>query len=242
MITGVTAETGFAAEPWASHYSRLRWEQGDHVLIAAPTKAGKTTMAHKLASKRSHVVMLVTKTHDDTIRREFKGWDKVHAWSEIKPWHTKVLLWPKPGKTLRETLAIQQDVMRDALDGIGRGNRTGWSGWGVIVDESHYITAPGFLNLGREIAMLHHVGRSAGISMLNLTQRPSWIPKIIYSSVSHAYIARTRDKDDLRKLAELGGINVRDTADNVASLATRHDYVYVSPQTDAYPSLVNVRR
>lgn len=242
MTVTASTDTGFAPVPWRDHYSGLQWRQGEHVLLAAPTGAGKTSLARKLADKRSHVVMLVTKTHDETIRKDFAGWDRIHAWSELKPWHTKVLLWPKPGKTLAETLGIQRTVMRDALDGIGRGNRSGWSGWGVIVDESHYMTDPSFLNLNREIAMLHHVGRSAGISMLDLTQRPAWIPKIIYSSVSHAYIARTRDVADLKRLADLGGIDPRTTADNVTTLSTRHDYVYVSPQTDALPSIVNIRK
>ena len=241
-MTATATETAFAPAPWATHYRALQWRQGEHVLLAAPTSAGKTTMARKLADKRSHVIMLVTKTHDETIRAEFRGWDRVHSWSELKPWHTKVLLWPKPGKTLADTLNLQRDVMRDALDGIGRGNRTGWSGWGVVVDESHYMTDPKFLNLGKEIAMLHHVGRSAGISMMDLTQRPSWIPKIIYSSVTHAYVARTRDAGDLKRLADLGGIDPRLTAHAVATLPTRHDYVYVSPQTDAPPAIVNTRR
>ena len=232
----------YGAASWPDHYKNLRWAQGEHLLIAAPTGAGKTTLARKLVEKRSHAVMLVTKTHDDTIKREFKGWERVDQWSDIKPWHRRVLLWPKPGKTLAETLTIQREVMRTALDGIGRGNRTGWSGWGVLVDESHYLTDPSFCGLGKEIAMLHHVGRSAGISMLNLTQRPAWIPKIIYSSVSHAYVARTRDAADLKRLADLGGVDPRQAALNVANLPTRHDYVYLSPQSDALPAIVNVRK
>lgn len=228
-------------QAWQEHYDRLAWSQGDHILIAAPTKAGKTTMVRKLADKRSHTVMLVTKTHDSTIRNDFKGWDRIHSWPP-SPWQTRVLLWPKPGKTLRETLDRQRDVFGHALDRIARGNRDGWSGWGVIVDESHYITDPAFCGLGREIAMMHHVGRSAGISMMDLTQRPAWIPKIIYSSVTHAWIARTRDRDDLKRLADLGGVDPHTVRDTVSALPSRHDYLYVNPQGDARPVIVNTRK
>ena len=196
----------------------------------------------KLADKRSHFVMLVTKTHDNTIRDEFKGWTRRGSWGELKPWDRHVLLWPKPGKTLRETKSIQREIMQDALDGIGRGNRSGWSGWGDGVDEMHYLTDPQYLGLHSDVAMLHHVGRSAGISMLDLTQRPSWIPKIIYSSITHAYIARTRDREDLKRLSDLGNIDSRNVGQSVSSLGDRHDYVYLNPQGDVPPSIINTRR
>jgi hypothetical protein len=228
-------------QPWGEHFETLPWHQGDHLLIAAPTKAGKTTMVRRLADKRSHSVMLVTKTHDPTIRNEFKGWDVLRSWPP-SPWQDKVLLWPKPQRTARATLMHQRGVFGEALDRIFRGNRDGWSGWNVIVDESHYLTSREFCDLGPAIAMLHHQGRSAGVSMVNLTQRPAWIPKIIYSSVTHAWIARTRDMDDLKRLADLGGIDPRQMRDTVARLPSRHDYVYVNPQGDARPVIVNTRK
>lgn len=223
-------------QSWPEHIRGLQWKQGEHLLISAPTGAGKTTLVPKLCAKRSHVVVFVSKIKDDTIRREFKGYHRISEWPPPQ-WANKVLLWPKPGKTLIETLAIQQRVFRDALNAIAQqGN------WCVVIDESHWTTSREFLGLGAEVAILHHQGRSSGISMVNLTQRPAWIPKIIYSSVTHAYIARTRDRDDLKRLADLGGIDPRKVAETVIALPTRHDYLYVSPQSDATPRVVNLRK
>jgi len=59
--------------------------QGDHILIAAPTKAGKTTMARRLIKKRGHTVVFVTKTHDDTIRNDYRGFYRAHSWSTYGP-------------------------------------------------------------------------------------------------------------------------------------------------------------
>lgn len=234
------------APSWDDHLAKQDWPQGDHILISAPTKAGKTTMVKSLVDRgnggqgRSHVVMLVTKTHDQTIKREFKGWSRIHRWPP-SPWEHRVLLWPKPGKTLLDTLDIQRRVFRDALDKIGRGNRDGWSGWCVVSDELHYLSDTDYVGLRRHLAMLHHVGRSAGISMVDLTQRPANVPKIIYSSVAHAYIARTRDADDLKRLSDLGGIDTKQVKDTLIRLPSRHDYLYVNAQGDALPSIVNSR-
>lgn len=229
----------FPDQRFADHLRRLKWEQGDHLILAAPTKAGKTTLAAKLLEKREYVVVLVSKPKDPAFGKEFKGYETVREWGKNGPpqYAKKVLLWPKAGKTLRETRDIQRDIFKDALDAMGReGNRC------IVVDESHWITSREFCGLGPEIAILHHQGRTSGISMVNLTQRPAWIPKIIYSSVTHAYVARTRDRDDLRSLSNLGGIDPKEVQESVASLGTRHDYVYLNPQGDAVPVVINTRR
>jgi hypothetical protein len=217
----------------------LRWDQGDHILISAPTKAGKTTMAAKLISKRSHAVILVTKMKDPTFSSEFHHWTRYDEWPKRgpKPYDTRILLWPRPGKTIRETLSIQRETFAFALDAIAReGNRA------VIVDEALMFTDPKILGFGTEVGMMHYYGRSSGISMMTLTQRPAWIPKVIYSSVTHAYVARTRDRQDLKRLADMGGIDPRDVAANVSALPSRHDYLYLNPQGDASPAIVNTRK
>ena len=235
--------TQYAAQPFRQHLAQMRsqrgWRQGEHILIAGPTSAGKTTLASKLLPLRSHTVMLVTKLDDPVFAAEFKDWTRLYAWPKGGPpsYERRVLLWPKPGKTLAATREVQRQVMADALDAIAtQGKRT------VCVDECIYMADPKFLNLGSELGMMHYFGRSAGITMLTLAQRPAWVPKIIYSSVTHAYVARTRDKDDAKRLADFGGLDARELAANAAVLPDRHDYVYVNPQGDAPPAVVNTRR
>lgn len=233
----------YEPQAFPKHLAQMRggkgWKQGEHILIAGPTSAGKTTLAKHLLPLRSHAVMLVTKMQDPVFENEFKDWTRFNSWPKGGPpsWEKRILLWPKPGKTLGETRAIQREVMGNALDAIAtQGKRT------ICVDECIYMADPKFLNLGSEIGMMHYFGRSAGITMLTLAQRPAWVPKIIYSSVTHAYVARTRDKDDAKRLADFGGIDAKELAANAALLPDRHDYVYVNPQGDSVPAVVNTRR
>lgn len=230
------ADLSFTPQPFAEHYKKLNWKQGEHLLIAAPTGAGKTTIAQQLVQKRRHVVMLVSKLHDPTLQAEFKGWHRATSWPPPR-WEEKVLLWPKPTKKFGDNVKQHREVFGEALDDIGAGQ-----GWTVLVDELHYTASREFAGLGAEIALLHHQGRSSGNTVVSLTQRPAWVPKIIYSSVTHAYIARTRDKDDLKRLSDLGGIDPRQVGSVVSQLPTRHDYLYVNPQGDSPPRIVNVRK
>lgn len=235
--------TEYVRKPWAQHMRELRWKQGEHILICGPNGAGKTTMAATLLNKRAdndgHVVVLVSKMKDPTFAAEFKGYKRMEEWPTGGPkrWENKILLWPKPEKEIRGTLAKQKEVFAKALNDITRhGNRA------VVIDESLMMTDPKLIGLGTEIGMMHYYGRSSGISMVDLTQRPSWIPRVIYSSVSHAYVATTKDTTDLKRLAELGGIDARTAAMNIARLPVKQDYLYLNPTGDALPHIVNTRK
>lgn len=236
----VTADiASYQRTPWNAHLNALDWRQGDHMLISAPTNAGKTTMARKLIEKRSHVVVFVSKMKDPTFTNDFRDFDRLTDWPKGGPrgYQNRILLWPTPEKLVTDTLAKQRDVFRTAINAIlHQGNRC------VVIDESLMMTDPQFVGLGKEIGLAHYYGRSAGITMLDLTQRPSWIPRVIYSSVSHAYIASTKDKDDARRLSEMGGVDAKEVGHNLMRLPTRHDYVYLNPLGDAQPTIVNTRR
>lgn len=236
----MVAYSSYEQRKWDDHFRSLRWDQGDHILLSAPTKAGKTTMMRRLIEKRSHVVVFVSKMKDPTFRSEFKDFDILREWPKggPKPWQTRILLWPSAKDDVRDTLLHQRDVFRSALNAIlKQGNRC------VVIDESLMMNDPKLVGLGTEIGMMHYYGRSAGISMVDLTQRPSWIPKVIYSSVTHAYIAKTKDRDDARRLSDLGGIDPKEVAFNLVNpRLSRHDYIYLNPLGDAAPAIVNTRK
>lgn len=229
----------YPRKEFQKHLRELRWKQGEHVLLCGPTGAGKTTLVAPLIEKRAHVVILVSKMKDPTFETEFKGYKRLTSWPKGGPrmYENRVLLWPEPEQTVKATLLKQREVFGQALNEITRqGKRC------VVVDESLMMTDPKLIGLGTEIGMMHYYGRSAGISMVDLTQRPSWIPKVIYSSVSHAYVARTRDDMDMRRLGDMGGVDRRIVRDNLLMLPDRHDYLYLNPQGDANPHVVNTRQ
>lgn len=226
---------------WRDHMSMMgrNWKQGEHMLISAPTGAGKTTMMSRLVERRSHTVILVAKQKDATFRNEFKNWDVLREWPKGGPrrWQNRVLLWPKYEKNMRTTLEIQREVFQHALEEIlKQGNRC------VVVDESLMMNDAKLINLSTEIGLMHYYGRSAGVTMVDLTQRPAWIPKVIYSSVTHAYVSETKDRLDTQRLSDLGGVDSKEVAANLARLPSRHDYVYLNPLGDETPSVVNTRK
>jgi energy-coupling factor transporter ATP-binding protein EcfA2 len=229
----------YTRHPWQDHYSTLDWKQGEHIFIAGPTSAGKTTLMSKLVPRRSHVVVFVTKLHDETFAREFSGWNRLEEWPKggPPPWMNRILLWPKPVKNnMAGTLAKQRAVFADAMDRIGtQGNRC------VVVDEMLMFCDAKILNLGNTVGMLHYFGRSHGITMVTLTQRPAWIPRVVMSSVTHAYVAKTTDNEDLKRLSEMGGVDKREVGDSLKRLPDRHDYVYLNPQGDTRSVIVNTR-
>lgn len=230
-----------APQPWAEHLERLDWARGEHVLIAGPTGTGKTTIAAQLVERRSHVMTFATKLTDPTLDREYRGWDRVRDVSEIRSWMSRVIVQARPpkraGRGMLALRAAQRDVFPRALDWVYQNG-----GWCVLVDETLYMADPKYGNVGSQIEMMHYHGRSMGISMVTLTQRPAWIPKIIYSSASHAYIAKTRDAQDLKRLAELAGTDPDELRRAVSMLPTRFDWVYTPSLGEGTPAIVNTRR
>lgn len=217
---------------FADFMKTFSWKQGEHVMLAANTQCGKTTLTSYLVARRSHVAILATKPKDENLRKRYADYHKYGQWPPDRE-DKRVLIWPAKQRKLTGDVARQRVVLGDALDSVANEG-----GWCVVVDEMHYTAQ--FLRLDREVAILHHQGSSSGISMVTLTQRPAWIPKIIYTSATHAFIGSAWLPDDLRTLGAMGGPYGREVKDTVQQLG-RHDLLYVNPLGDAEPVIINIR-
>jgi hypothetical protein len=197
------------------------WKQGEHFAIVGPTGAGKTTFESRILPIRKYVVIFVTKIYDDTLTGDFPGFERIEKWPP-KSHQDKVLLWPRLSRkeTIRDIIIKQRRVFQSALDRIFKDRH-----WTVVFDEQHYMCQ--VLKLEPENAMYLHQGRSSGLTVVNGTQRPAWVPVVTYSSASHAAIWNTNYRDDLKRLSDLGGLNSRELENNIQRLG-KHEFIYVN--------------
>lgn len=225
----------------SSQIARLRrvWEQGEHILVSGPTKSGKTTLARKIVQIRldrgGHVVVMCMKPlPDPTIINEYAGWERWRRWKRRTTSNDKrILLWPDVSKAKgnrRVILEMQKEIFQEAFDRI---NSIGH--WTVQVDEGLYTTASDFLNMSGDLAMGQAIGRSGNLTYVVLTQRPSHLPLIVYGSAAHAFVGRTREASDVKRLAEMGPKEGSRVLANRISGLKRHEFLWVpvAPDWDA---------
>lgn len=222
------------------------WEQGQHIVISGSTGSGKTMLARHIdqvwINHGGFVMVMVGKRGKDaTIADNYKGFTR---WTDFKKRPTRnenrVLLWPDTDKykAIGDKKALQKDVFRRAFEGLEQVGK-----WNLHVDEGLYMCVPrGGLNMEEELASAHMIGRSNGLSITTLTQRPAHIPLIVYSSASHAFVGRTRELADNKRLAELSGRNSAKELAGIINEQGRHDFLWVPVATDEEPEPVNLTK
>lgn len=215
---------GFPFAPWndvlGDMVSRRKgdaWLQGEHMIVIGETGSGKTTLLSQILGIRPYCVVFVTKTYDESFsRRRWPGWTIMRQWNPREAAERKhVLLWPKPGASIAETVDEQRRVFGDALNRIYRDR-----GWCIVVDELQWVVDE--LKFGREMRTYQHQARSSGITVVSGFQRPSHVPVITYGSASHVFVSRQREDADVKRLAALGGVDARELRQALPVVPDRH--------------------
>lgn len=214
------------------------WNQGEHVLVSGPTGSGKTALTRHIVQNRidrgGHVVVMVGKLgRDETITRDYAGWTRWKTWKK-KPaaWENRILLWPDTDKvrSIDGKRDLQKAVFSEAFDKLSNSGK-----WTLQIDEGLYTVSPSYLNLGNAVGMLHAMGRSSKLTIVTLTQRPSHLPLIVYSSAAHVFAGRMREEGDRKRLAELGGREgSRELVTKISGLG-RHEFCWI-PVAPDWPS------
>lgn len=223
---------------WNDVHSRIRgtWSQGEHVIAIAPTGRGKTYLLRSLMPMRSHVAFFGTKQRDseyDKLRQS--GFTRLYKWPPPYGFQNKVMLWPRPEKTIRASIARQQEVFRDALDRIFATGK-----WTCCFDELHWMAQQ--LKLYDEVAALHHQGRSSGLTFIDGFQRPAWVPPVVYSAATHVFSWGTNYQEDLKRLssvAKLDALSRTELKDTMGNLG-QYEFVYVNVRDNQPPVITEV--
>jgi len=205
---------------WPDFLKRFRWRQGEHVAVMAPTGAGKTTLIGEILPIRSHVIFLGTKKKDKLYDALIKqGYYRVESFHDIKPWMKRVILWPKHESTINATINKQTARFLTAFDGIAN-----QGGWCCVADEAKYMAE--MLKLTKSLTFMQEQLRSNHGTNVSGAQRPFWLPRSVLSNASHVFLWKTTDADDIKRLADIGGINRREVARELSTLG-KHEFVYI---------------
>lgn len=197
--------------PWFPRFSR-QWEQGDHILDVGPTQSGKSLLARLLVSGhngvggRKYVVIFGTKPKDKTLDKYIteEGFVRVDHWpptnSDLRKQrdgYTRFILWPKIVEV--GDLHKFRPLFAKCLDHIFVDGK-----WTVVVDETLWFCDREGLNLGGKLGTMAYGSASNEISFVFLMQRPSGVPRILWSSCTTALIFHIGGTNDVRELASLG--------------------------------------
>lgn len=204
---------------------RSRWKQGEHVSGFGHTGCGKTTLMTHLLPLRGFVVVIGTKpteNPDPVLTRlinvhRYKRCDRL----PMIPHGSKsygVVVWPryiskadKPRRKLLIAGALEDAFVQRA--------------WTIGVDEVGHVTSPrdGHLGLATPVVDVLTQGRSQGNSFVGFTQRPAKVPLEMYSEATYVYLWRSRNPNDLRRIAELaGGVDIAAIRRELQTLPKHH--------------------
>lgn len=222
--------------PWDQFKAGFIWKQGEHLAAIAPTGAGKTTLFSELMPYRAWNIVFGTKPADDSYDKILRsGYKRIESVREIRSFHQNYMLWPKQRKTIPETMVAQRAAFREAMDFIVQ-----QKAWTVWVDESKYISE--MLKLKTELTYMLEQLRSINATIICGAQRPAFLPLSVLSNSTHVFLWKTTNRDDAKKLADIGGIDHREIMQELQTLG-RYEFLYIKTRgTEAEVIRTQVRR
>jgi hypothetical protein len=150
-------------------------------------------------------------------------------WAESEPVRPKVVVWPQvPEKaTSGQRAAILQGELREVMTWA---QRTG--GWTVIADETMYLSEQ--LRLEKELNEIWYGGRTVGISLVSLMQRPARVPRLAFSQADYIFMGKFNDKRDIETLRDIATVVPSEViVQGVSSLSKpRHEFLFVDCKRD----------
>lgn len=223
---------------WPAFMRRFHWRPGEHVALIGPSGRGKSTLAEHILKRRKFVVCLDFKGDDPSLRRW--GWEVSRVWPiadeasrlagrevtaadgskrrVVDPIRIRLSPPVKTRGEIEDAKAVFSGLLEDVFS-------TG--DWCLYCDELLIAAKQHRFDLGRPIEDLMVYGRSRGVSMVNATQAPRWIPTETVDQAQHFFIWPVRDFRGLERVEEIMGRGR--TLRPVLAAMPKHDVLYVKP-------------
>jgi len=251
---------------WASHERWLRdnFGPGQHITVITQTGGGKSYLVVEgllelPAIRHARVLMIDDKEGGDPSTRD---WGSAIAEYPLaltarmrlreRPPHYRLEVpdwsWSSTGGHARGAERARQIVGR-ALDSFYReaedpaDERASEDAQAsvVVIDELFALTAskPPSLDLAPLVVKLWRKGRYRGLSVIGLTQEPTWVPGEAYSQPDHLYVGQILDGRRRDRLQEIGGDTPR--IKEIVGRLTKHEFLFLGNKAQVL-SIVKVGR
>lgn len=223
-LPDIGKEEAAAFLPWPDVLAAFgeHWKQGEHVTLLGRTGGGKTTLAIQLLDVRKYVAAVLTKRDDPLFpllkRRGYWVGSGLKNRPDVR--HApRIALHVKPDGLARADNLEQGATVSGVLHRL-------WEekGWTIYLDEIATLTDN--LGLDSELRSLWKEARSSKITLVAATQRPARIPLEAYSQPRFLILWRTNDREELRRLAGMNGVDPEPVRAVVAQLE-RHEVLIV---------------
>lgn len=188
------------------NWFRGQWQPGEHVSLVGPTGTGKTTIMVGVLPMRKYVLALDAKGGDSTLARlEQHGFQRT-TWPPSKEIREQIelgqparLIIGSPVRTTEDLPRLRHEMAQVLTDAFNE------QGWTVYLDELQIIADRRIMNLSSAVERNLIAARDRGVSMVMSFQRPANVPRSASEMSTWFLVLYTRDRDTVRRLAEMAG-------------------------------------
>jgi nucleoside-triphosphatase THEP1 len=211
--------------------------QPEHTEITGQTGSGKTYLLAKLLQQRAQLrgsqsIMVCTKQADATL--DLLGWPIVDDWRGVRK-YAQVIYWPRTRLQGEDREAFHYRKISDLLSRLwvpGANSVLAFDEVGYV-EELHP-------RMRKTVRMYWREGRSQGITLLAMKQRPVGVARDQHSETRWKFVFPPADQGDMDRFAELLG-RPRDWAPILNSLDQEsHEFIVRNSVTkDSYISWID---
>ena len=219
---------------WPDFYRALNqlWRPGppdwpnSNIAIVGTAGSGKTRFTREIVKLRERVCVFGTKTADPSLYEPLQreGFRLQNDWNPEDTRQPKVIFRPPLTAPTPAALAGQRAAFQSALLHVFQ-----VGGWTLWFDEVRYLSET--LKLSSELNLLWLQGRSLGVTIVALTQRPVSVPINMFEQSRFLVTFRVAGREDRRTMANYAGASAPVVFETAAVLP-KYELLLVDSESD----------